>query len=110
MVSGWKRKRLELTGDPPGGNLAAGPHHKAKDAQMIRDTLRCALAIAVMAAGSALLVETRYQIAAIDVAHRQCLGHQAYAMQLPQPQPSGRLRQFGRATLELADAALGIIR
>ena len=75
---------------------------------MIRDTIRAALAIAVMAAGSALLTETRYQLACIDVAHRQCLGQPAYAMP-QQPQP-GRLRQFGRATLELADAALGIVR
>ena len=75
---------------------------------MIRDTIRAALAIAVMAAGSALLTETRYQLACIDVAHRQCIGHPAYAM-TQQPQP-GRLRQFGRATLELADAALGIVR
>ena len=79
---------------------------------MIRDTIRAALAIAVMAAGSALLTETRYQLACIDVAHRQCIGGQpAYAMpqQQQQPQP-GRLRHFGRATLELADAALGIVR
>ena len=77
---------------------------------MLRDILRCALAIAAMAAGSALLVETRYQLACVDVAHRQCLGqHQAYAVQ-HQPQQPGRLRQFGRATLELADAALGIVR
>jgi Na+-translocating ferredoxin:NAD+ oxidoreductase RnfG subunit len=75
---------------------------------MIRDITRAALVVAVMAAGSALLVETRYQLAAVDVAHRQCLGQPAYAMP-QQPQP-GRLRQFGRATLELADAALGIVR
>ena len=78
---------------------------------MIRDTIRAALAIAVMAAGSALLTETRYQLACIDVAHRQCIGGQpAYAMpQQQQPQP-GRLRHFGRAAIELADAALGIVR
>ena len=76
---------------------------------MIRDTIRAALVVAVMAAGSSLLTETRYQLACIDVAYRQCIGGQpAYAMQ-QQPQP-GRLRQFGRATLELADAALGIVR
>lgn len=75
---------------------------------MIRDTIRAALAIAVMAAGSSLLTETRYQLACIDVAHRQCLGQPAYAM--PQQAQPGRLRQFGRATLELADAALGIVR
>lgn len=78
---------------------------------MIRDITRAALAIAVMAAGSALLTETRYQLACIDVAHRQCLGgHPAYAMQQQQQPQPGRLRQFGRATLELADAALGIVR
>lgn len=77
---------------------------------MIRDTIRAALVIAVMAAGSALLTETRYQLACIDVAHRQCVGGQpTYAMPQQQPQP-GRLRHFGRATLELADAALGIVR
>jgi len=75
---------------------------------MIRDAIRAALAIAVMAAGSSLLTETRYQLACIDVAHRQCLGQPAYAMH--QQQQPGRLRQFGRATLELADAALGFVR
>ena len=79
---------------------------------MLRDFLRAALVIAVMAAGSALLVETRYQMAAIDAAHRNIVagipGHQipAYA---PQPEP-GRLRRFGRSALDLADAALGIVR
>lgn len=74
----------------------------------MRDIIRSALAVAVMAAGSSLLVETRFQLAAVDVAHRQCLGQPAFAM--PQQSQPGRLRQFGRATLELADAALGIIR
>ena len=76
---------------------------------MIRDITRAALVVVVMAAGSALLTETRYQLACIDVAHRQCIGQPAYAMPQQQPQP-GRLRQLGRATLELADAALGIVR
>lgn len=77
---------------------------------MLRDLFRAALAIAVMAAGSALLVETRYQLASIDVAHRQCLGHQIAATHAVHPQQHGRLRQFGRATLDLADAALGVFR
>lgn len=75
---------------------------------MIRDTFRAALAIAVMAAGSAILVETRYEMAALDVAHRQCIGQPCYSVP-QQPQP-GRLRALGRATIELADAAIGIIR
>lgn len=74
---------------------------------MFRDILRTALALVTMTIGAGLLVETRFQLAAVDVAHRQCLGQPAYA--LPQHQP-GRLRQLGRATLELADAALGVVR
>jgi hypothetical protein len=78
---------------------------------MIHDTLRAALVIACMAIGAALVVETRYQLAAIDVAHRAATGQQFAAyVPAPQQQQAGRLRQFGRATLELADAALGILR
>jgi hypothetical protein len=81
---------------------------------MIRDILRAALAVLVMAVAASLLVETRYQLAAIDIAHRATLGQhvahsQTYASQ-PVSQPPGRLRQFGRASIELADAALGIFR
>ena len=82
---------------------------------MIRDILRAACVIACMTIGAALLVETRYQLAAIDVAHRQALAPQVVAQQMPQPnsQPlekPGRLRQLGRSALNLADAALGILR
>jgi hypothetical protein len=78
---------------------------------MIRDILRAALVIACMTAGAALLIEARYQLAAIDVAHRAATGQQLAAyVPAPQQQQTGRLRQFGRATLELADAALGILR
>ncbi len=78
---------------------------------MIRDILRAACVIACMTIGAALLVETRYQLAAIDVAHRQAFTPQMVAQQMPQPpeQPS-RLRQFGRSALNLADATLGIFR
>lgn len=76
---------------------------------MLRDLIRAALTIAVMSAGSSLLLETRYQLASIDVAHRQCLGQHVAVSQPVQPQP-GRLRQFGRSALDLADAALGIVR
>jgi hypothetical protein len=81
---------------------------------MIRDTLRAGLFIAIMAIGSAILTETRFRLAAIDVAHRAALGQQiahaqAYAIPASEP-PPGRLRQFGRASIELADAALGILR
>jgi hypothetical protein len=76
---------------------------------MIHDTLRALLIIAVLAAGSSLLVETRQRLAAIELAVRMT-PHPAMTYQpMPQPQP-GRLQQFGRATLNLADAALGVVR
>jgi hypothetical protein len=79
---------------------------------MIHDTLRALLIIAVLAAGCSLLVETRQRLATLEIATRLASA-QPYAQPayqpMPQPEP-GRLRQFGRATLELADAALGIVR
>jgi len=78
---------------------------------MIRDILRAALVIACMTAGAALLIEARYQLAAIDVAHRQALATQMVAYQPSQPtEEPGRLRQFGRSALSLADATLKIFR
>lgn len=77
---------------------------------MIRDILRAALAILVLSVAAGLLVETRYQLAAIDVAHRYALHHSApMVAHAPQPEPQ-RLRRFGSAALELADSALGIVR
>jgi hypothetical protein len=79
---------------------------------MFHDTLRAALVIAVLAAGCSLLVETRHRLAVIELSSRM-VAAQPYAQplyrQVPQPEP-GRLRQLGRATLDLADAALGIVR
>jgi hypothetical protein len=80
---------------------------------MIRDTLRAALAVAVMAVAAALLVEVRWQLAAIDLAHRAAVlgpGLAAvYHAPPPAPEPAP-LRRLGRATLDLADAALGVVR
>jgi hypothetical protein len=81
---------------------------------MIHDTLRALLVVAVLAAGCSLLVETRQRLAVIELSSRM-VAAQPYAppayqpIQQPQPEP-GRLRQLGRATLDLADAALGIVR
>jgi hypothetical protein len=79
---------------------------------MIHDTLRALLIVAVLAAGCSLLIETRQRLATLEIATRLASA-QPYAQPayqpMPQPEP-GRLRQFGRATLELADAALGIVR
>lgn len=82
---------------------------------MIRDALRAVLAILVMAVAAALVVETRYQMAAIDVAHRAAVDiRQPLAAQPAPPQPAagepGPLRRLGRATLDLADAAIGVVR
>jgi len=77
---------------------------------MIRDIIRTACVIAAMTIGAGLLIETRYHLAAIDVAHRAALGQQISHHQPAQLEQPGRLRQFGKATLNLADAALGILR
>ena len=82
---------------------------------MIHDTLRAALLIAVLAAAASIAVETRQRLAVIDIASRMATPMQPQAMPTPvyqpiqQPEP-GRLQRFGRATLDLADAALGVIR
>lgn len=78
---------------------------------MIRDTLRALLAVFVMAAAAALLLEVRYNLAAIDLAHRQALaGMVVPQWQAAAPPPPGPLRQLGRSAIDLADAALGVIR
>lgn len=78
---------------------------------MIRDLLRTVCLIAVMAVASSLIIETRLQLAAIDTAHRQAMQPLA-TLPVPQPAPAppGRLRAFGRAVLDLADAGLGVVR
>jgi hypothetical protein len=79
---------------------------------MIHDTLRALLVIAVLAAGCSLLVETRHRLAVIELSARLATP-QPYATPAFQPdqQPEpGRLRTFGRATLDLADAAIGLVR
>ena len=80
---------------------------------MIHDIVRAALVVAVLAAGCSLLVETRQRLAMLEIATRIASQqpHTATPVYAPAPQPEpGRLRQLGRATLDLADAALGIVR
>jgi hypothetical protein len=88
----------------------SGYEKEAGATAMIRDILRAALTVFVMSVAAGLLVEVRFNLAAIDVAHRAALGQQVAQYQQPEIQQTGRLRQFGRATLNLADAALGILR
>jgi hypothetical protein len=81
---------------------------------MIRDLLRTACVLVGMAVAASLLVEVRFQLAAIDLAQRQAVMPMAgLPTAYPQPAPAsppGRLRAFGRAVLDLADAGLGVIR
>jgi hypothetical protein len=78
---------------------------------VIRDLVRTACIIATMAVAASLIVETRLRLTAIEVAARpqpQAVTY-GYAPQPPAQEP-GRLARFGRATLGLADAALGVVR
>lgn len=79
---------------------------------MIHDLLRTACVIAAMAVAASLVVETRLQLATIDLAHRQAVQPMATLPVPPQPDPAppGRLRAVGRAILDLADAGLGVVR
>lgn len=82
---------------------------------MIRDLVRTACVIAVMAVAAALLVETRERMAVIDIAHRQALVTAAPVGYVPAPmgqapEPPGPLTRLGRATLGWADAALQVVR
>ena len=81
---------------------------------MIRDLVRTACVLVGMAVAASLLVEVRFQFAAIDTAHRQAVQPLATLPMLQpapaMPKPPGRLRTFGRAVLDLADAGLGVVR
>jgi len=81
---------------------------------MLHDSLRAMLVVAVLAVGCSLLLETRQRLSMLEIATR-IASTQQYAQPAYQPMPQpqqepGRLRQLGRATLDLADAALGIVR
>ena len=77
---------------------------------MIRDIVRAALAILVLSVAAGLLVEVRFQLASIDIAHRYAVHHSApMVASMPQQEPKP-IRRFGSAALELADSALGILR
>ncbi len=79
---------------------------------MIRDLVRTACGIIAMAVAASLVIETRFQLAAIDAAHRQTAMPVAVTPPAPAPAPAppGRLRAVGRAILDLADAGLGVVQ
>lgn len=86
-------------------------------AAIIRDTLRAGLAVAVMAAAAGLAVETRYQWAAIATAERAACSTMPAPIAcstIPAParvpEDPGRLRRLGRSMLDVADAALNVVR
>ena len=76
---------------------------------MLRDIVRAGLVMATMSVGAGILIETRLQLAMIDVAHRNVALQAASAIQ-PQAAEPSPIRRLGRASISLADAALGIIR
>lgn len=75
---------------------------------MIRDIVRTVCVIVTLAVASSLVIETRFQLVCIEMATRP----QPVAMfaAAPAPPPPGRLRSLGRAAVDLADAALGVVR
>jgi hypothetical protein len=78
---------------------------------MIRDLVRTACGIIAMSVAASLVIETRFQLASIDAAHRQTAMPMAVTPPpAPAPAPPGRLRAVGRAILDLADAGLGGVR
>lgn len=78
---------------------------------MIRDLVRTACVCIGMAVAASLAIEVRFQLACIDMAHHRTVSALPGAMvTVPQPAPPGRLRAFGRAVLDMADAGLGVVR
>lgn len=82
---------------------------------MIRDAFRAVLVIAVIATAAGIVIETRERLVVIDHASRMMAGHAAHAhapahAYAAPAQPDGRLRTLGRAAINLADAALGVVR
>jgi hypothetical protein len=83
---------------------------------MTRDIVRAACVVVVLAVAASLVIEVRWQLACIDAAHRGTLAAilrqsaPAAPAPAPPPAPPGRLRAFGRAVLDLADAGLGVVR
>jgi hypothetical protein len=83
---------------------------------MIRDVVRTVCIIAAMAVAASLAVEVRWQVACIDTAHRRAVAASPGAVIASHPLPPqqaagpGRLRMLGRAAVEFADAALGVVR
>lgn len=81
---------------------------------MIRDVLRACLVVVTLAACASIVLETRERLMVIDHAVRMMAAQagpaQVYAAPAPQPQPHGRLQTFGRAAINMADAALGMVR
>jgi hypothetical protein len=89
---------------------------------MIRDVVRTLCCVAAMTAAAGLVVEVRWQVAAIDVARQQAASGALWpplpasppqggrASPAPQTPPTGRLRAFGRALIDVADAGITVFR
>lgn len=78
---------------------------------MTRDIVRAACVVVVLAVAASLVVEVRFQLAAIDTAQRRAVAFAPPpAPPVSAPEQPGRLRAVGRAILDLADAGLGVVR
>ena len=83
---------------------------------MTRDLVRTACVIATLAVAASLFVEARLRLASIEIAVRQaapCPVAPVGYVPAPTgqaPEPPGPLARLGRATLGLADAAVGVVR
>lgn len=85
---------------------------------MIRDAFRAALVLAVVAGTAAVVVEARRELVVVEMAGQMGLaaiqraGVAPPAWQAPGQDrpPEGRLRRLGRAAIDMADAAIGVVR
>lgn len=82
---------------------------------MIRDIVRAALVVATLAACAAIVLEARERLMVMEHAGRLMASHSAPAAYAAPatatpPKPEGRLRGFGRAALDFADAAMNVVR
>lgn len=79
---------------------------------MIRDIVRTVCVLVAMTSCASLVIEVRYRLAVIDLAARAASPQHTFvaAYQPVEPPQTGRLAGLGRATLQWADAALGVVR
>lgn len=82
--------------------------------RVVSDVVRAACVVAVAAAAASVVVEMRLRLAAIDVAHRAAVAGHASPVPMvgvtPPAAAAGPVERFGQASVQLADAVLGVFR